>query len=101
LSAIDDAICRAFAGVLADERKDTTAGFLLRALRWFRDQGSGAEWVVRLWSGRFLGIRRIFRRPCIPGTSRKAGRLIRTLLRECAYGLDHPSSLARNAGLQR
>ena len=36
--AVDDATRLAYVEVLGDERKDTTTGFLLRALRWFRDQ---------------------------------------------------------------
>lgn len=44
--AVDDATRLAYIEVLADERRDTTTGFLLRALRWFRDQGIRAEQVM-------------------------------------------------------
>lgn len=44
--AVDDATRPAYVEVLGDERKTTTTGFLLRALRWFRDQGIRAERVM-------------------------------------------------------
>ena len=98
--------------MLGDERRDTTTGFLLRALRWFRAQGIRTERVMTdngsaYRSGRFakalrmLAIRHIFTRPYTPKTNGKAERFIQTLLREWAYGLSHPSSTARNADLPR
>ena len=45
--AVDDATRLAYVEVLDDERKETTTGFLLRALRWFRNQGIQAERVMR------------------------------------------------------
>jgi transposase InsO family protein len=110
--AVDDATRLAYVEVLGDERRDTTTGFLLRALRWFRDQGIRAERVMTdngsaYRSGRFakalrlLAIRHIFTRPYTPKTNGKAERFIQTLLREWAYGLAHPSSAARNADLPR
>jgi transposase InsO family protein len=110
--AVDDAIRLAYAEVLADERKATTTGFLLRALRRFRDQGIGARRVMTdngsaCRSRRFakalrlLAIRHIFTRPCTPRTSGKAERFIQTLMREWACGLPYPSSQARDADLPR
>jgi transposase InsO family protein len=110
--AVDDATRLAYVEALTDERKDTTTGFLLRALRWFRTQGIRAERVMTdngsaYRSGRFakalrwLGIRHIFTRPYTPKTNGKAERFIQTLLREWAYGLAHPSSAARNNDLPR
>lgn len=110
--AVDDATRLAYVEVLGDERKDTTTGFLLRALRWFRGQGIRAERVMTdngsaYRSGRFakalrlLAIRHIFTRPYTPKTNGKAERFIQTLLREWAYGLAHPSSAARNNDLTR
>jgi transposase InsO family protein len=110
--AVDDATRLAYVEVLADERKTTTTGFLLRALRWFRTHGIRAERVMTdngsaYRSRRFakalrlLGIRHIFTRPYTPKTNGKAERFIQTLLREWAYGLAHPSSEARNADLKR
>ena len=44
--SVDDATRLADVEVLADERRQTTTGFLLRALRWFRTQGIRAELVM-------------------------------------------------------
>jgi transposase InsO family protein len=110
--AVDDATRLAYVEVLPDERKATATGFMLRALRWFRDQGVTVERVMTdngsaYRSRRFrkalrwLGIRHIYTRPYTPKTNGKAERFIQTLLREWAYGLTHPSSKARNADLPR
>ena len=110
--AVDDATRLSYVEVLNDERKETTTGFLLRALRWFRNQGIHAERVMtdngaayrsRRFAKalRWLGIRHIFTRPYTPKTNGKAERFIQTLLREWAYGPAHPSSAARNADLPR
>ena len=110
--AVDDATRLSYVEVLDDERKETTTGFLLRALRWFRNQGIHAERVMtdngaayrsRRFAKalRWLSIRHIFTRPYTPKTNGKAERFIQTLLREWAYGLAHPSSAARNADLPR
>lgn len=110
--AVDDATRLAYVEVLPDERKNTTTGFLLRALRWFRDQGirtervmtdNGSAYRSRRFAKalRLLRIRHIFTRPYTPKTNGKAERFIQTLLREWAYRLAHPSSAARNADLPR
>ena len=110
--AVDDATRLAYVEVLDDERKATTTGFLLRALRWFRAQGIAVERVMtdngsayrsrRFAKGlRWLGIRHIFTRPYTPKTNGKAERFIQTLLREWAYGLAYPTSHARNADMPR
>ncbi len=110
--AVDDATRLAYVEVLDDERKATSTGFLLRALRWFRAQSIAVERVMtdngsayrsrRFAKGlRWLGIRHIFTRPYTPKTNGKAERFIQTLLREWAYGLAHTTSQARNADLPR
>ena len=122
--SVDDATRLADVEVLADERRQTTTGFLLRALRWFRTQGIRAERVMTdngsaCRSRRFaralrlLAIRHIFTRPDIPRTNGKASPSqrprtdgcapldIQTLLPEWADGLRSPSSAARNADLHR
>lgn len=110
--AVDDATRLAYVEVLDDERKDTTTGFLLRALRWFRDRGiqtqrvmtdNGSAYRSRRFAKalRLLAIRHIFTRPYTPKTNGKAERFIQTLLREWAYGFAHPSSQARNTDLPR
>ncbi len=45
-SAVDDFTRRAYAEVLADERKETAAAFWGRAEAWFRDHGIGVERVL-------------------------------------------------------
>lgn len=110
--AVDDATRLAYVEVLSDERKATTTGFLLRALRWFRRQGITVERVMTDNGSAYrskpfrkalrrLAIRHIYTRPYTPKTNGKAERFIQTLLREWAYGLAHPSSDARNADLSR
>lgn len=72
--AVDDATRLAYVEVLPDERKDTTTGFLLRALRWSRHHGIRVERVMTdngsaYRSRRFrkvlrwLAIRHIYTRP--------------------------------------
>jgi transposase InsO family protein len=109
---VDDATRLAYAEVLADERKATTTGFLLRALRWFRAQGiqvrrvmtdNGSAYRSRRFAKalRLLGLRHIFTRPYTPKTNGKAERFIQTLMRAWAYGLPYPSSQTRDADLPR
>jgi len=110
--AIDDATRLAYVEVLPDERRTSTTGFLLRALRWFRARGvrvervmtdNGSGYVARLFGKalRMLGIRHIRTRPYTPKTNGKAERFIQTLLREWAYAIPFRSSHARAADLQR
>jgi transposase len=72
--AIDDATRLAYVEVLPDERRGSTTGFLVRALRWFRARGikvervmtdNGSGYVARLFRKalRMLGIRHIRTRP--------------------------------------
>jgi transposase-like protein len=44
--AIDDATRLAYVEVLADEKRTTTAAFLVRALRWFKQRGIAVERVM-------------------------------------------------------
>jgi transposase InsO family protein len=110
--AVDDATRLSYVEVLADERKDTATGLLLRALRWFRSMGirvervmtdNGSAYRSRRFAKalRLLRVRHIFTRPYTPKTNGKAERFIQTLLREWAYGLAHPTSQARIADLPR
>jgi transposase InsO family protein len=110
--AVEDATRLAYAEVLADERKATTTGFLLRALRWFRARGirarrvmtdNGSAYRSRRFAKalRLLAIRHIFTRPYTPRTSGKAERFIQTLTRAWDCGVPYPSSQARDADLPR
>lgn len=101
--AIDDATGLAYVEVLPDERRWSTTGFLVRALRWFREHGVQVErvmtdnrsgYVARLFRKalRMLGIRHIRTPPYTPRTNGKAERFIQTLLREWTYAIPFKSS---------
>lgn len=110
--AIDDATRLAYVEVLPDERRWSTTGFLIRALRWFRERGirvervmtdNGSGYIARLFRKalRMLGIWHIRTRPYTPKTNGKAERFIQTMLREWAYAIPFPSSHRRAADLPR
>lgn len=110
--AIDDATRLAYVEVLPDERRGSTTGFLIRALRWFRARGirvervmtdNGSGYVAGLFRKalRLLCIRHIRTRPYTPKTNGKAERFIQTLMREWAYAIPFRSSHSRAADLQR
>jgi transposase InsO family protein len=110
--AIDDATRLAYVEVLPDERRQSTTGFLVRALRWFRARGvrvervmtdNGSGYVARLFRKvlRLLGIRHIRTRPYTPKTNGNAERFIQTMLREWAYAIPFQSSDRRAGDLPR
>ena len=110
--AVDDATRLAYVEVLPDERRSSTTGFLVRALRWFRARGvrvervmtdNGSGYVARLFRKalRMLAIRHIRTRPYTPKTNGKAERFIQTLLREWAYAIPFRSSDTRAEDLPR
>ncbi len=110
--AVDDATRLAYVEVLPDERRSSTTGFLVRALRWFRARGvrvervmtdNGSGYVARLFGKalRMLAIRHIRTRPYTPKTNGKAERFIQTLLREWAYAIPFRSSHTRAEDLPR
>ena len=78
--AIDDATRLAYVEVLPDEKRATTTGFLVRALRWFRNLGvriervmsdNGSPYVSKLFrkACRWLAIKHIRTRPYTPKTT--------------------------------
>jgi transposase InsO family protein len=109
--AIDDRTRLAYVEALPDERDLTSAGFLYRAVAWFRDQGVRVLRVLtdnaqvyrrgRNWRAVCiaLGLRRRFIKPGCPWTNGKAERFNRTLLTEFAYAQPWLSNLDRLAAL--
>jgi transposase InsO family protein len=108
--AVDDATRLAHAEVLSDERGETAAGFLRRAVAFFASHGiaverlmtdNGSPYVstVHALACRELGIRHLRTRPYRPRTNGKAERFIQTLLRGWAYGAIYRSSLERTRAL--
>jgi transposase InsO family protein len=110
--AIDDFSRLAYVEVLANEQGDTTAGFLRRALIFFRRHNvnvkriltdNGSAYVSRVFAA-LCAHRSIIHkrtRPYRPCTNGKAERFIQTLLREWAYKRPYHSSRKRVAALPR
>jgi transposase InsO family protein len=109
--AVDDHSRVAYIEALPDERDATCAGFLHRAVTWFREHGVrvlriltdnakvyrvGGDWRAVCVA---LGIRRRFTKPGCPWTNGKAERLNRTLLTEFAYARPWLSNDDRLAAL--
>jgi transposase InsO family protein len=103
---IDDATRLAYVEVLADERGETAAGFLERAVAWYRSQGVSVERVMTDNGAAYrsrahacacgrLGLRHLTTRPYRPRTNGKAERFIRTLLASWAYARLYGSSAER------
>jgi transposase InsO family protein/transposase-like protein len=108
--AVDDATRLAYVEVLADEKGATAAGFLRRAVVFFRrygirvervltDNGSCYRAVVHALVCRALGIKHLRTRPYRPRTNGKAERFIRTLIDGWAYGAVYRNSSERTAAL--
>ena len=108
--AIDDCTRLAYAEVLADETKETTTGFLVRALRYFArrgiviarvmtDNGSAYRSLPFAAALAAHGVRHLRTRPYTPRTNGKAERFIRTLINEWAYAQAYRTSLLRTLAL--
>jgi transposase InsO family protein len=108
--AIDDATRLAYAEVLTDEKASTAAGFLRRALAFYRrhgitvervltDNGSPYRSTIHALACRALGVRHLRTRPRRPQTNGKAERFIRTMLGGWAYGAIYRDSRERTAAL--
>jgi len=107
---VDDATRLAYAEVLPDERGPTAAGFLRRAVEWFRSLGVAVERVmsdngscyrstVHALACRELRLRHLRTQPYRPRTNGKAERFIQTLTRRWAHGAIYGSSTERTAAL--
>jgi transposase InsO family protein len=108
--AIDDASRLAYAEVLPNECGDTSAGFLVRAVAWFRrkairvrevmtDNGSGYVSACFGLACARLAIQHLRTRAYRPCTNGKAERFIQTLLREWAYIRPYRTSRRRAEAL--
>ena len=108
--AVDDATRLAYVEVLDDEKGATAAGFLGRAIAFFRRYGIQVERVltdygpcyraiVHALACKRLGIRHLRTRPYRPRTNGKAERFIRTLIEGWAYGAVYRTSAERTAAL--
>jgi transposase InsO family protein len=108
--AIDDHSRVAYVEILNDERGETCAGFLERAVTWFAQRGVRIQRVLTdngpgYCSRTFvqtcarLHIRPLRTRPYRPRTNGKAERFIQTMLREWAYAIRYDTSDQRNVAL--
>jgi transposase InsO family protein len=107
---VDDATRLAYVEVLSDERGETSAAFLRRAVAWLAGHGvkvervmtdNGSPYISAIHAAtcRELGIRHLRTRPYRPQTNGKAERFIQTMLREWAYGRLYGSSAERRQAL--
>jgi transposase InsO family protein len=107
---VDDATRLAYVEVLPDEQGATAAGFLRRAVSWFKGMGVQVERVLSdngaCYRSRAhaeacaeLGMRHLFTRPYRPQTNGKAERFIQTLINRWAYGAIFGSSAERTGAL--
>jgi transposase InsO family protein len=108
--AVDDATRLAYVEVLEDEKGATAAGFLRRAIAFFRrygirvervltDNGSCYRALVHALACRKLKIKHLRTRPYRPRTNGKAERFIRTLVDGWAYGAVYRTSSERTSAL--
>jgi transposase InsO family protein/transposase len=107
---VDDATRLAYVEVLADEKATTAAGFLRRAVAFYRRHGIRVERVmsdngscyrssIHALACRSLAIRHLRTRPYRPRTNGKAERFIRTMLGAWAYGAIYGTSAERTRAL--
>jgi len=108
--AVDDYSRLAYAEVLDDETAASAAGFLRRAVAFYRRYGITVERVLTDNGGcyravlhalvcRLLGIKHLRTRPYRPQTNGKVERFIPTMLAAWAYGPIYGSSRERTAAL--
>lgn len=109
--AIDDYSRVAYVEILNDERGETCAGFLERAIAWFKqravrvervltDNGAGYRSHIFAQACAHHHVRALRTRPYRPRTNGKAERFIQTLQREWAYAVRYETSNHRTLALQ-
>ena len=109
--AIDDHSRMAFTQMLADQKADTTIGFLNSAVEFFASHGIGVRALLTdngscYRSTQFrhacqkMAIKHSRTRPYTPRTNGKAERFIQTALREWAYAKHWTDSQQRDSHLQ-
>lgn len=108
---VDDYSRVAYVEILDDERGETCAGFLTRAIAWFAqrtvrvervlsDNGSGYRSRVFAQTCAHHRVRHLRTRPYRPRTNGKAERFIQTLQREWAYAVRYETSDHRTLALR-
>ena len=108
---IDDHSRLSYVEILSDEKRETTSGFLQRAVDWYASCGitpqalltdNGSAYRSHLFAEvcRVRGLHHSFTRPYRPRTNGKAERFIRTALTEWAYRRPFRSSAERARALQ-
>jgi transposase InsO family protein len=107
---VDDATRLAYVEVLGDEKAQTVAAFLRRAVAFYAnhgihiervmtDNGAGYRSILHALACRALGLRHLRTQPYRPRTNGKAERFIRTMLGGWAYGAIYGSSAERTRAL--
>jgi transposase InsO family protein len=108
--AIDDTTRIAYVEILDDEKGETCAAFLRRAVAYFKslgvtvqrvmtDNGTGYRSNIHAATCAQLAIRHLRTRPYRPRTNGKAERFIQTMQREWAYAVAYQSSWHRRQAL--
>jgi transposase InsO family protein len=108
--AVDDYSRLAYSEILADEKKETAAGFWVRANAFFQSVGitvtavmtdNGACYRSRDFAAALAHITHVWTRPYRPQTNGKVERFNRTLATEWAYAAAYSTDQARAAEYPR
>lgn len=110
--AVEAASRLAYVEILPDERRTSTTGFLVRALRQFRARGIRVErvmsdkrpgYISKLFAKarRLVRLRHLRTRPYTPKTNGNAERFTQRLMHEPAYALPYRNADRRAAQLPR